>query len=132
LRINEGDDGMKKKAKIITAVSAVTVVLVCLGLFIFRPWEDRQIMTGRFLRASDGTPILISEGGPTVISSVYGNEDMFDKYSDGDKITAQCTYTLTTYPGQTGVYFCIRTEKGELSDLPDEHILQLREMDWIE
>lgn len=122
---------MKKVLKITLIFLAISVVLFASALVIIRPWE-RQILTGRFLRASDGTPLLICESGPTVVNSVNGDEDMFADYSDGDKITAVCTLTLTTYPGKTGVYFCFRTKKGSYSDLPENHLSQLKELGWIE
>lgn len=122
---------MKKALKIALGCLAVLTVLSALALVIIRPWE-RQILTGRFLRASDGTPMLVCESGPTVINSVNGDEDMFDNYSNGDKITAVCTLTLTTYPGKTGVYFCLRTEKGELSDIPENTLNELKKLGWLE
>lgn len=122
---------MKKALKITLICLAILAVLSASALVIIRPWE-RQILMGRFLRASNGTPMLICESGPTVINSVNGDEDMFDNYSDGDKITAVCTLTLTTYPGKTGVYFCFRTQKGEPSDIPETHLSQLKELGWIE
>lgn len=122
---------MKKSLIITLVILTVIAVLSAIALVTIRPWE-RQIITGRFLRASNGTPMLVCEGGPTVVSSVSGDEEMFEDYSDGDKITAVCTLTLTTYPGRTGVYFCFRTQKGERSDIPDNTLNELQKLGWIE
>ena len=49
----------------------------------------------------------------------------------GDKIFIVHDWIRDTYPGQTGVYACIKLRDGYEADLPKGMLSQLREMGWI-
>lgn len=87
---------------------------------------------GRFLRCKNGSVMIIIEGtGPCTISE--GTEFLKD-FTEGDLVKIEFDgEILETYPGQiTAIYGAELVEEGNLSDIDEETLSSLREMDWIE
>lgn len=87
---------------------------------------------GRFLRCKNGSSMIIIEGtGPCTISE---GAEFLEDFTDGDLVKIQFDgEILETYPGQIPViYGAELVEEGNLSDIDEEALSSLREMDWIE
>lgn len=59
------------------------------------------------------------------------HEFMFRNLTSGDKILVVHGPTLTSYPGSTGIYFCIKLTDGDITDVPSKILLELYDMGWI-
>ena len=87
---------------------------------------------GRFLRCKNGSAMIIIEGtGPCTISE---GAEFLEDFTDGDLVKIQFDgEILESYPGQIPViYGAELVEEGNLSDIDEEVMSTLREMDWIE
>lgn len=75
--------------------------------------------------------MILMDGGPCIMSNQTGNENAFSGLQTGDKILIiNCAVNLS-YPGRTGCYFCLRLGHGDISDIPEKHLEQLREYGWL-
>lgn len=122
---------MVKKSKKLIWISAAAAVLIIAAVVSLSLWmRDKSRINGWFLRSDSGIPMIISEqSGAITLGSA--DDSRFEGYSDGDEITVICGMILETYPAQTDVYFCFRTSKGSFSDIPENELETLRELDWI-
>ena len=113
------------KKKILIAVSVI-VCVIAIGLFILAG-KSISPSVGLYLQA-DNVNMLILDNSPI---SMSGNDDMFEKYESGDKILVLHDGILESYPGQTRAYFVMKLADGEMSDIPENVLVSLNELGWI-
>ena len=115
--------------KILLAVSGILTVAVIVGGIAFKK-NNLTFSTGRYVASSNGSHIVIINNSPIVMSNHTGSQDVFLKLQTGDEIFIVNGLILTTYPGQTGVYFCMHLNDGTESDISADILNRLREMGW--
>lgn len=69
---------------------------------------------------------------PMVMQDQREDGAMFSGLQTGDRIVVlHDNVRLLTYPEQIRVYFCIRLQKGDGTDVPEAVKDALREMGWL-
>lgn len=124
---------IKKIKKPLIIVMIVVLSLVCVlfaGLFIMGE-RGFYPTVGTYIKAASGDNMILMDGGPCIMSNQTGNENVFSGLQTGDKILIINCAVNTSYPGYTGCYFCLRLGKGDISDIPEKHLEQLKELGWI-
>lgn len=121
---------LKKPLIAVVIVIAALVLIVFAGLFIM---GERGFYPtfGTYIKATSGDDMIMMDVGPCIMSNQTGNENVFSGLRTGDKILiVNCAVNLS-YPGETGCYFCLRLGHGDISDIPEKHLEQLREYGWL-
>jgi hypothetical protein len=116
---------MKRKRLLFLLVGLLCVVL--LGIFLMR---GKDLSTGYCIAADNGSYLLVIDSSPIVMQAI-GSENMFSGLQTGNKILVVHNGIATSYPGQTGAYLCLRLQKGDPSDVPENVLAELRELGWI-
>lgn len=121
---------LKKPLIAVVIVIAALVLIVFAGLFIM---GERGFYPtfGTYIKATSGDDMIMMDGGPCIMSNQTGNENVFSGLRTGDKILIVNCAVNQSYPGRTGCYFCLRLGKGDISDIPEKHLEQLREYGWL-
>ena len=115
---------MRKKLWIVAPI----LVLVFLGAGILR----HLFKADTVIYIDAGEPIIIFDRGEPVVM-LGRKEGMFSGLRTGDRILILHDGTMMlSYPAQMSVHFCIRLKKGDVSDVPEAAMEQLREMGWLE
>ena len=117
---------MKKK---ILVTLCVIVCVIAIGVFVLAG-KGISSSVGLYLRTDNGN-MIIFDNSPIVMSARTGNDDMFEKYENGDKILVLHDGIQESYPGGTGVYFSIKLADGEMSDIAGNVLISLNELGWI-
>lgn len=92
---------------------------------------ERTETEGRFLLASDGRALLVTEdGGPIVLSVQAEGNDPWADFHSGDKIAVTHDGIDETYPAQTRAYDWRLVEAGSPDDVPAETLERLEELGW--
>lgn len=120
---------MKKKWRLLLILLAVILVLAA-GALIYMSVNCLSFSTGRCLVASNGSCLILMDG-PVVMSDRTGRGGLFEELRTGDEILILHDGIQETYPGGTGVYFCMRLEAGSMADIPDDLIRDLSPMGWL-
>ena len=122
---------MKLAIKRLACLGLVLVCLAAAGLF----WcvqTGKSMFTGRYLQARDGSHMVIdTNGSPVILTAPARSPQMFDDLEDGDRVLVVCGGILTSYPGRSGAYWCVRLGGGSLQDLPSGTIDQLTQLGWL-
>lgn len=119
---------MKKKLKIaVSVVGIIILLLICGILWIAKNGVD--ISTGTCLIADNGRYMIIIDNSPIAMSIRSGDGTLFDGVETGDKLLIVHDGIAESYPGRTGVYFCMKLNKG--NEIPEEIIFELQELGWI-
>lgn len=105
----------------------LAVILAAAGYFLD---QGLGVSVGRYLESSGG-PMVILEDLP-VCMSCRGAADTFSGLGNGDKILVVHDGIKESYPGQTGVYFCMRLENGDILDIPEQTLCSVQEMGWYD
>lgn len=109
---------------------SIAALLLLLGiLFFILISKGCSITIGHCLIADNGSYLLVDENSPIVMSSK--SESMFSNLSTGDKIFVIHSGVETSYPAQTGVYFCLKLGSGDISDISEDVIHKLIELGWL-
>ncbi len=116
------------KKKILIALSVLMCVAI-IGVFIFSGLNISP-HTGLYLRADNGSHLVIMDNSPIVMSDRAEN-NMFEKLTDGDRILIFHDGIQESYPGATFVYACVKIADGELTDIPEHVLTSLNELGWI-
>ena len=125
---------MKKKLlKPVLSVLGAVLTLCAVGMIVLLVWSYRGngITVGRCLVADNGSYLLITENSPIRMSARGGNTAMFDRLETGDRILVIHDGIAESYPGKTGVYFCMRLGSGTVMDIPETVIGSLTELGWL-
>lgn len=118
---------MKKK---VLVVISIIVCLLAVGVFLLAG-HNISPDTGYYLRADNGSHIVMIDDSPIVMSLRTGNEKRFDGLESGDKIFILHDGIQETYPGGTGVYFLMKLSDGDMSNISETAHRQLCEMGWL-
>lgn len=119
---------MKKRLIILVP----TVLILCFIGLVIGFLHNRSIMIGNCIVAKNGAYIIVSQETPIVMKDLTSNEDAFSEFQTGDKMLVIYDNIDTSYPAQTGVYFCMRWGNGDVSDIPEDTLRELSELGWIE
>lgn len=117
---------MKKKTGVFWVIAAVC--LLFLGVVGY--FGGSVLSTGYFLRTDSGTCMIVQGVVPTEMHD-YTLIGGFEGLQTGDKILIAQGPVMESYPGQTVVRLCIRLERGDLSNIPEQTLEELREIGWI-
>lgn len=94
--------------------------------------SGRGVILGSYLRANDGSNIVVeADGAPVVLSDRSAGGNLFGGLSDGDRVLVVCSGINASWPGQAGAYWCFRLGPGEPSDIPGETLQQLAALGWL-
>ena len=119
---------MKKKLKIVVSVVGIIILLLICGiLWIAKNGVD--ISTGTCLIADNGRYMIIIDNSPIAMSIRSGDGTLFDGLETGDEILIVHDGIAESYPGRTGVYFCMKLNKG--NEIPGEVVMELIDLGWI-
>lgn len=118
---------MKKRVLI---ALAVLVCITIIAVFIFSG-IGLSSHTGLYLRADNGSHLVIMDNSPIVMSDRADN-DMFANLTDGDRILFVHDGIQESYPGGTLVYMCLKLSDGDITDIPETVLTSLSELGWIE
>lgn len=111
---------MKKSKKAIIIFGIILLILAAAITGFFA--GGNQIISGVVIHNEHGEIMLANDKGNLLR---LDNFDKHDKYSDGDRIIVVCGENMILYGGNlyeasVDVYFTLRTEKGDFSDV-EEH-----------
>lgn len=116
------------------------IPILCFAMLLSGCGKDDKISTektffteGRFLQSNVDTALIIIENqGPCTMYS--DNEEMFAGFTDGDLIEIEFDGDIAeTYPAQIGtIYSAKLKEDGEITDIDQNVIEDLKSMGWIE
>lgn len=123
---------MKKYKWLIVTVCVLLVLAVgAYGVISFLDHRAVGISTGRCLVSAHGDYLLIEGNSPTVMSDRSAGGNLFGDLTSGDEILVIHDLILETYPGQTGAYFCWKLSDGDISDISQTLITDLKTMGWL-
>jgi len=117
---------MKKKLLIIIAVIVAAAAL----MLVVMVSSSLTFSRGRCLKANNGSTLVVLGNAPIVMSNGT-SRDIFDDIETGDEILILHDGVNDSYPGQTGVYMCVRLGRGSIDDIPQETKDGLRQLGWI-
>lgn len=116
---------IKKTMIVILIVIVALLCVVNLGLALL--WANRSTLTvGTYVKTNGGSNIIIMNDGPCLLHTE--NENIFSDLQTGAKILIvnnNDNAEITT-PRATDCYFCLCLGKGDLSDIPEEHLEGLK------
>lgn len=118
---------MKKRILIVLSV----VICICAITVFIIAGKGISPSTGYYLE-TEKSHMVILDNSPVVMSNLPGNDDIFEKYQNGDRILILHDGIRESYPGGTGVYFIIKVADGSKDEIPSTVIEQLTELGWIE
>lgn len=122
----------KKKKVLIITVSVLALILIFIaGAFAFIINRGYGMTVTRALITDNNTYMMVDENSPTVMSTSKDKNKFFKNIKTGDKIFVLHSVVAESYPGQTGVYLCIKLEDGSVNDINSDVILQLIELGWL-
>lgn len=117
---------MKKKLTLLCA-------LLCLCLLLAGCGDGNSpTLTGRYLRAENGTSLLVTEDGePIALSDQSKDGGLFDGLNSGDRIEIAYDGSISeTWPGQAGATSCKLLEAGTMDDIPEDILTELEDIGW--
>lgn len=125
------------KKKIIVILSTILAILlllfaICFVGFGIASFNGYSISEGRVLITDTGSYMIIMDNSPIEMSNQSKNEEIFKGLTSGDKILIVHDGIEESYPGGTGVYFCKKLYDGEYKDLPEQVIVSLIELGYID
>lgn len=127
---------MKNRNVHITIPVCILGVLLLAALIVMAVVGGMQhqgygLTIGRCLVTESGSYMLIDENAPIEMSDRSSDQDMFSGLSTGDQILVLHDGIATSYPAQTGAYFCLRLSHGDISDIPEQVITELTDLGWL-
>lgn len=123
---------MKKKKWIIpvvTIIAVIVLIIICVVVFISKGFD---ISEGVYLKAKDGSDIIVCERTPIVMSNRTNSSDLFDNLETGDKILIVHDGIAESYPARTGAYAVFKRNNGVTGAIPQSVIEELLELGWID
>lgn len=118
---------VKLKKIILTLLIIITILFIALFIFVF--FTGSSITIGHYIQSDSGEHLMADKTAPTVMHTDH--DFMFRNLTSGDKILVIHGPENLSYPGSTGVYFCLKISNGELSDIPSKILLELYDLGWI-
>ena len=120
---------MAKRKWLIPICVILGLLLVCMIAIVCMAANSLSFSVGRCLIAN-GHYMLVLDNFPIQMSNRTGNEDLFAKLSDGDKILVLHDGIAESYPGKTGAYAVCKLSDGTVGDIPYEVRAQLNHLGW--
>lgn len=120
---------MKKNILMIFVAAALVLVLLCMAIGVMSS-RSLGISTGRFLRADNGTAMIVCDNSPISMSN-QTDRDLFGRLETGDKIWVLHDGIAESYPGRTGVYVVLRLAKGSIADIGQGVLDALHDLGWL-
>lgn len=113
-------------------VSILVFISLSIAAIFWWAVSGNVIFTGCYLRANNGTHIIIDrQSSPVVMRNRFASDAMFDGLEDGDRVLVVCDGINQSYPAQSNIYFCFRLGRGDAADLPADTLRQLAELGWL-
>ncbi len=126
---------MKRKILVILATIVAILLLlfaICFVVFGIASFKGYGVMEGKVLVTNTGYMIIDDDNSPIEMSNQSKNEKMFEGLANGDKILIVHDGIQESFPAGTGVYYCKKLYDGEYKDLPEQVIVSLIELGFIE
>lgn len=126
---------MKKKIVVALAtIVAIVLFLFAIAFVVFgiASYKGFSISEGQVLITDKGSYMIIIDNSPIVMSNQSKNEEIFKGLTNGDKILIVHDGIQESYPGGTGVYFCKKLYDSEYKDLPEQIIVSLIKLGYID
>ena len=120
---------MKNKIKKYALITVLTIFLLSIIMFLLIFFTGSSITIGRYIQSDSGEHLVADKTAPTVMHTDH--DFMFRNLTSGDKIFVIHGPENLSYPGNTGVYFCIKIANGEISDITPKILLELYDLGWI-
>ncbi len=111
----------------------ISIVILCMAgaLFVLAS-KGMGISKGNCIISGNDTYMLVLDNSPIVMSNQTNNANIFQGLSDGDGILVLHDGIAESYPGQTGIYFVIKTSNGDITDISKDVLRELAKLGWIE
>ena len=119
---------MKKKRLFICTLCAA-VVLITGVLFMAK--HSISFSTGTCIVSDKGRYLIVMDKSPVSMHQRSGKNSIFPELDTGDKIFIVHDGVAESYPGQTGLYFILKLSDGDINDVPEEVLTELRELGWV-
>ena len=125
------------KKKIVVALATIVAIMLFLFAITFvvfgiASYKGFSISEGQVLITDKGSYMIIIDNSPIVMSNQSKNEEIFEGLTNGDKILIVHDGIQESYPSGTGVYFCKKLSDGEYKDLPEQIIVSLIKLGYID
>jgi len=127
-----GGRGRMKKKKV-AVIFAILGILIIVGFAGAAFLKSRGMLQTGTVVLSEGSCIFLSDDTrePVIIYNQTRNQELFAKLGSGDRVLILGDGTMMlSYPAQMNIYFCLRLDSGDLSDIPEETLEQLKELGW--
>ena len=122
---------MKQKRKWMILLCVMGgLLLICAGLLWYMVSHSLDFSVGRCLVADNGSYMFIDGNSPIVMSNRKDKEGLFSDLETGDKILLLHDGIAESYPGRTGVYWCMKLEDGTQADIPEQVMEELAKLGW--
>lgn len=121
---------MKRTIKVVALCLAGICLVLGIGIW-YMASHGFSFSVGRYLAADNAGHLLILENSPISMGNRTKDEHLFSDLSSGDEILVLHDGIAESYPGQTGVYFCLRLKDGSIEDISENVLAGLRELDWL-
>lgn len=118
---------MKQKHLIILILTAI----LCVSLVRALVPEPLASSTGRCVLSDQGSCFLVLDGTPVELYSPAGSTDAFGGLATGDRLFVIHGGIRETFPAQTCAYFCLRIDRGNTQDIPQNILDGLEELGWL-
>lgn len=126
---------MKRKILVILATIVAILLLlfaICFVVFGIASFKGYGVMEGKVLVTNTGYMIIDEDNSPITMSNQSENEEIFKGLTSGDKILIVHDGIQESFPAGTGVYYCKKLYDGEYKDLPEQVIVSLIELGYID
>lgn len=116
---------MKKKL-FITVLVVLCVIVISTIVMLSKGIAPH---TGIYLRAANGKHLAVVDNSPIVI--LNENENRFSSLQDGDRILIFYGNIDASFPSQAKINICLRLGKGDISDIPERTLQELKDSGWV-
>lgn len=126
---------MKRKILVILATIVAILLLlfaICFVVFGIASFKGYGVMEGKVLVTNTSYMIIDNDNSPIEMSNQSENEEIFKGLTSGDKILIVHDGIQESFPAGTGVYYCKKLADGEYKDLPEQVIVSLIELGYID
>lgn len=120
---------MKKKKWLIPVCILLALALLAVGAIAYMNASSLGFSAGRYLSAN-GSHMVLLDASPVVMSNRTGNEQLFSRLSDGDRLLVLHDGIAESYPAKTGAYAVFKLSDGSIEDISAEILTQLDELGW--
>ena len=120
-----------KKLRVPLIIIASLFILFAL-IFAIMSYKSLSFSTGRYLKADNGSNMLVWDSSPAVMTNRTKNEKIFSKLDTGDKILVLHDGIAESYPAKTGAYFVMKIGSGSLSDIKSSVLESLSELGYMQ